>query len=64
MKIEGNALTADEGKWLTNGQTYSQQVWLGVRDSVENWQEIAESEVPEEWLPQNEIVNPEQHNVG
>lgn len=49
MKIEGNVLTADEGKWLTNGQTYSQQVWLGVRDSVNNWQEVDESEVPEEW---------------
>lgn len=59
MKIEGNVLTADEGKWLTNGQTYSQQVWLGVRDSVENWHEADESEVPEEWLPQAE-VNPEQ----
>lgn len=60
MKIEGNVLTADEGKWLTNGQTYSQQVWLGVRDSVENWHEVDESEVPEEWLPLDEEVNPEQ----
>lgn len=61
MKIDGNILTPDTGKWLTNGQTYSQQVWLGVRDSVDNWREVDESEVPEEWLPQDdEIVNPEQ----
>lgn len=60
MKIDGNIITPDAGKWLTNGQTYSQQVWLGVRDSVENWWEVDESEVPDEWLPQDEMVNPEQ----
>lgn len=60
MKIDGNIITPDEGKWLTNGQTYSQQVWLGVRDSVDNWHEVDESEVPEEWLPLDEEVNPEQ----
>lgn len=49
MNIKRNVLTADEGKWLTNGQTYSQQVWLGVRDSIENWHEVDESEVPGEW---------------
>lgn len=50
MTIQDNILTPDVGKWLTNGQTYSQQVWLGVRDSVDNWSEVPESEVPEEWL--------------
>lgn len=61
MNIQGNIITPEEGKWLSNGQTYSQQVWLGVRDSVENWLEVDESEVPEEWKPQDdEIVNPEQ----
>lgn len=51
MTQKENVLTAAEGKWLTNGQTYSQQVWLGVRDSVDNWHEIPEEEVPEEWKP-------------
>lgn len=60
MEIQGNVLTASENMWLTNGQTYSQQVWLGVRDSIENWHEVDESEVPEEWLPLDEEVNPEQ----
>jgi hypothetical protein len=55
MKIQDNIITPEEGKWLTNGQTYSQQVWLGVRDSVENWREVDESNVPEEWKPQNDI---------
>lgn len=49
MTIQDNILTADEGKWLTNGQTYSQQVWLGINDSPSNWHEVDESEVPEEY---------------
>ena len=40
MTIQGNILTADEGKWLTNGDTYSKQVWLGVNDSPSNWSEV------------------------
>jgi hypothetical protein len=55
MKIQDNVITPEDGKWLTNGQTYSQQVWLGVRDSLENWREVDESNVPEEWKPQNDI---------
>ncbi len=49
MIIEGNVLTADEGKVLTNGETYSKQVWLGVNDSPSNWQEVDEDQVPEEF---------------
>lgn len=56
MTIDGNIITPEVGKWLTNGQTYSQQVWLGVRDSVDNWHEVDESEVPEEWLPQEDLT--------
>jgi hypothetical protein len=40
MVIEGNVLTAEEGKVLTNGSTYSKQVWLGINDSVNNWLEV------------------------
>lgn len=39
-------LEADEGMVLTNGETYSRFVYLGVNDSSENWYEIPESEVP------------------
>lgn len=44
MIIDGNVLTADEGKVLTNGSTYSKQVWLGVGDTPNNWQEVDEAE--------------------
>ena len=44
-----NILTPSEGKWLTNGETFSQQVWLGINDTKENWYEINDSEVPDEW---------------
>lgn len=43
MKIQDNILTAAEGKWLTNGSTYSKQVWLGVNDSPDNWREVEEN---------------------
>ena len=47
MIVEGNVLTAEEGKILTNGSTYSKQVWLGVNDSVNNWWEVDEAEAEE-----------------
>jgi len=33
-------LEADEGKYLTNGETYSTKVYLGKNDSVDNWHEV------------------------
>ncbi len=46
-KIELIKITASEGKWLTNGDTYSKEVYLGVNDSVDNWHEITEAEYNE-----------------
>ena len=40
-------LEADEGMMLTNGETYSEKVYLGINDSPENWHEIPADEVPE-----------------
>lgn len=40
-------LEPSEGKVLTNGETYSRKVYLGINDSPDNWAEIDESEVPE-----------------
>lgn len=40
MTINGNILTADEGKALKKGDVYATIVHLGVNDSVENWVEI------------------------
>lgn len=41
-------LIADEGRILTDGETYSTEVWLGKLDSPYNWREVPESEAPEE----------------
>lgn len=41
-------LEADQGKILTNGETYSKLVYLGTQDSPSNWREIDETEIPEE----------------
>ena len=47
MIIEGNVLRPEEGKVLTNGSTYSKEVWLGINDSPDNWQEVDEAEADE-----------------
>lgn len=39
-------LEPDEGMVLTNGETYSYRVYLGINDSPDNWWEIPESEMP------------------
>lgn len=45
--IQIKILKADEGKILTNGESYSTQVMLSEADKAENWREIPMSEVPE-----------------
>ena len=47
MDLNPRMLAADEGKTLTDGETYSQVVYLGKNESVDNWQEVNESEVTE-----------------
>ena len=37
-------LKADDGKVLTNGNTYGKVVYLGKDDSAENWREITDEE--------------------
>ena len=48
QSIELTKLVADEGMVLTNGETYSTVVYLGINDSPENWHEIPETEIPED----------------
>ena len=49
MTVEVNeyghtTITPDEGKWLTNGEVYSDSIiYLGKYDSPANWQEVDES---------------------
>ena len=40
MIINGNILTADDGKILQKGDIYATIVHLGVNDSADNWVEI------------------------
>ena len=44
--IEIKVLTASDGMVLTNGETYSTQVYLGIHDSPDNWHEIPETDIP------------------
>lgn len=39
-------LEPEEGKVLTNGETYSYKVYLGINDNPENWHEIPIEDVP------------------
>lgn len=41
-------IKAEDGYYLTNGQIYSTFIILGNLDSVENWIEIPNKEVPHE----------------
>ena len=42
--IKVTKLKAAEGMTLTNGETFSKEVYLGSKDSPDNWQEITDSE--------------------
>lgn len=41
-------LTADEGMYLTNGETYGKTVVLPANADVSAWCEVTEEELPEE----------------
>lgn len=53
MTINGNILTADEGKTLKKGDVYATTVYLGVNDSADNWVEI---DKPEEQITDSEAL--------
>lgn len=40
MIIEGNKITADEGKYLYNGEVCSTLVYLGKNASADDWVEV------------------------
>lgn len=45
--IELRKLTASDGMTLTNGETFSKEVYLGVNDTPDNWCEITDKEAEE-----------------
>lgn len=53
MTINGNILTADEGKALKKGDVYATIVHLGVNDSVDNWLEV---DKPDEGISDSEAL--------
>ena len=44
MTINGNILTADDGKALKKGDIIATTVYLGVNDSAGNWAEVDKSD--------------------
>ena len=53
MTINGNILTADNGKVLKKGDVIAITVYLGVNDSASNWTEI---DKPDEDIPADEAL--------
>ena len=45
--IEIRKLTPADGMTLTNGETFSDGVFLGKEDSPDNWHEITDAEAEE-----------------
>ena len=53
MTINGNILTADDGRALQKGDVVAKIVHLGVNDSADNWVEVDE---PEQEISAEEVV--------
>ena len=53
MTINGNILTADDGKVLQKGDVIAVTVYLGVNDSAGNWTEI---DKPDEEISDSEAL--------
>ena len=53
MTINGNILTADDGKALQKGDVIATTVHLGVNDSAGNWAEI---DKPDEEISDSEAL--------
>ena len=64
MIIDGNHLIAAEGKVLTNGESYSTEVWLGIYDKPDNWREIEEENIPIETEEAEEQNNEEDYKTA
>ena len=46
--VSQRILTADEGKFLTDGESYGKTIVLPVDADTSRWQEVAEDELPQE----------------
>ena len=50
-------LTAADGMVLTDGTSYGKEVYLGINDTVDRWNEIPESEIHEPEMPHELVGN-------
>lgn len=50
-------LRADDGAYITNGETYTDTAYLGINDSEANWRD-ATAEEYEEWQRKQEEEDP------
>lgn len=55
----GNYWVPDEGyKYLTNGEVYTDSIYLGKNDSIDNWHDTNdEPPEPEEGIPDEEALD-------
>lgn len=56
-------LTATEGYYLTDGDTYSKEIYLGANDSADNWHEITEAEYEQIQAEEKARMEAELHNM-
>ena len=57
--VELTKITASDGMMLTNGETYSKEIYLGCNDSIDNWHEITDTEYEEILKKQEEELKGE-----
>lgn len=50
--ITQRILTADDGMYLTDGETYGKTIVLPVDADASVWREVAETEIPKEEEPE------------
>ena len=55
--IKLTKLTAADGMILTNGDAYSEEIYLGCNDKAENWHEITRAEYDAIMKEQEETEN-------
>lgn len=59
INLQGNLWVPGEGyKYLTNGVVYTDSIYLGTRDSIDNWHDTNdEPPEPEEDIPDEEALD-------
>lgn len=57
MIVNGNILTPSDGfKYISNGCVWSDRVYLGTADSVENWHDTNEEPIKDEFI-ENAVIS-------